>query len=152
MTIFLLHCPVFAFLHMHSPSSFSCNSLLAWYQFYNYLGRKNLASWSRYLLGIWKIKVERLPAREYLFIHSGTAPKLISGQLRAWHVESVPGMQKAGLSLLFRQGRNVEICHLTMDGYPDLRAGVVWCLICQKTGCHRLSVRRLIIILTMDVV
>lgn len=36
-----------------------------------------------------------------------------------WHVESVTRLYKAGLSLLFRQSRNVEICHLTMDGYPD---------------------------------
>lgn len=60
-----------------------------------------------------------LPAREYLFIQSGTAPRLIPEQLIAWHVESIPGMQKAGLSLLFRESRDVEICHVTTDGFPD---------------------------------
>lgn len=44
---------------------------------------------------------------------------LNSSQLIPWHVESVTRIYKAGLSLLFRQSRNVEICHLTRYGYPD---------------------------------
>lgn len=44
---------------------------------------------------------------------------LNSSQLIPWHVESVTRLCKAGLSLLFRQSRNVEICHLPRDGYPD---------------------------------
>lgn len=44
---------------------------------------------------------------------------LNSAHVIPWHVESVTRLYKAGLSLLFRQSRNVEICHLTMDGYPD---------------------------------
>lgn len=50
---------------------------------------------------------------------------LNSSQLIAWHMEFVTRLYKAGPRLLFRQSKNVEICHLTMDGYPDPWAVVV---------------------------
>lgn len=118
-----------------SISSWQCTSFII----KHYLDRKKLIFWTRFLLGRWKLR----SACQGIFVY----PKWNCSQTHPSTADSLACGVFMWIEFVVRAEQECEGDLSCKHGYPYPWAAVMWCLICCPTGCHRLPVKRLMVLL-----